>query len=208
MVIGGGGTIGRLSARALALVLATTVASCASLLGGGGPPPDIFDLTAPAEFADVKARPRAQLLVPAPTAISALASQRVVVRERGGQIVYFANTSWSDSLPALVQTKLIRAFENSGRTKAVGRPGESLAIDYQVIVDIRAFELDVSAGRTAHVELGVKLLDDRSGRVRATKVFNVRVPAPSDAPGAAIQAIDAAASQAFTEVVAWTATAI
>lgn len=182
------------------------LAACSTLGGGGAP--DIYDLNAPSAFADVTGRTSAQLLVPVPSALDALATNRVVVRPTTGQIAYYPKTTWSDELPALVQTKLVRAFENSGRAKAVGRPGESLAIDYQVIVDIRAFELDVAAGRSAHVALGVKLLDDRTGKVRATRIFDVSVPARTDSATDAVTALDEAAGKVFTEIVDWTATVI
>ncbi len=198
---------GRCLRLTTAAVLTVLLGAC-STLGGGSKAPDLYDLTVPVRFEGIKGRTGAQLLVPAPTAIDALATARLLVRQSGGQLSYYPNVAWSDELPSLIQTKLVRAFENSGRAKAVGRPGESLAIDYQVIVDVRAFELDVSQGRTAHVELGVKLLDDRSGKVRATKVINARVPAPSDQPKAVVQALDAAAGQAFSELVLWTAATI
>ncbi|WP_139315182.1 ABC-type transport auxiliary lipoprotein family protein [Mongoliimonas terrestris] len=199
---------GRAARSVAAFAAALGMSACASL-GGGGPAPDIYDLTAPSAFEAVGgARTQAQLLVPVPTAISALATSRVVVRPSAAQIAYFPATTWSDELPALVQVKLIRAFENAGKARAVGRPGESLAIDFQVIVDIRAFELDLASGRTAYVALGVKLLDDRSGTVRASRVFEARVPAASDSPADAIAALDAAASQAFTAIVAWTASTL
>lgn len=189
----------------MAAVLALGLLAGCAALGGGGRAPDIYDLDAPADFAGLKGRTGAQLLVPPPTALDALATERVVVRPRDSQIAYFPDTAWSDQLPALIQTKLIRAFENSGRAKAVGRPGESLAIDYQVILDIRAFELDVPGGNSAHVALGVKLLDDRTGKVRATRVFDARVPAGGDTPEAAVAALDRAANRAFTEIVTWVA---
>nr|WP_281409428.1 ABC-type transport auxiliary lipoprotein family protein [Oharaeibacter diazotrophicus] len=182
--------------------MALALAGCASL--GGAKPPAIYDISAPTDFAGLRTGTARQLLVPLPTAIDALGSARIVVREPVGKLSYYPGATWSDELPSLVQTKLVRAFENSGRAK-VGRPGESLAIDYQVIVDIRAFELDVSQGRSAHVALGVKLLDDRTGKVKATKVFDAVVPAGSDAADAVVRALDAAADRALTDVVVWTA---
>lgn len=187
--------------------LTVALAGC-STLGGSGAAPDIFDLNVPAAFPDIRGRTRAQLLVPVPSALDAFATSRVVVRQAGGQIAYYPKTAWADELPALVQLKLVRAFENSGRARAVGRPGESLAIDYQVLVDIRAFELDVAGQDAAQVTLGVKLLDDRTGLVRATKVFEASVPARSDQARDAIAALDAAAAKVFAEIVQWTATAI
>jgi len=189
-------------ALAVALAAALALSGCASL--GGAKPPAIYDLSSPTDFSGLRAGTTRQLLVPVPTAIDALGSARIVVREPVGRLSYYPGATWSDELPSLVQTKLVRAFENSGRAK-VGRPGESLAIDYQVIVDVRAFELDVSQGRVAHVALGVKLLDDRTGKVRATKVFDAAVPATSDAADAVVRALDAAADRALTDVVIWTA---
>ena len=192
--------------RLAALLLAASLSACASL-GGGGDAPSIYDLTAPTDFAGVSGRAPAQLLVPAPVAVEAFASNRVVVRPAPGQISYYPGASWSDDLPTLVQTKLLRAFENSGRARAVGLPGQSLAIDYQVLIDIRAFEYDAVTD-TAHVELGAKLLDDRTGRVRATEVFSARVPASADTAPGVIAALDAASGQVFTAIVQWAAKVI
>lgn len=199
---------GRRSAPLAALTLALALGGCASLGFGDTPPPDnIYDITAPSNFDGSARRSSAQLLVPLPSTNDALSTARIAVRS-GGSISYLPGVSWSDQLPALVQTTLVRAFENSGRVKAVGRPGESLAIDDQVIVDVRAFELDVAGSPTARVALGVKLLDDRTGKVRASRVFEASVASSSDQPKAAIAAIDKAASTAVADVVIWTAGAL
>lgn len=198
----------RFSRRLILVGAAAALSGCSTLGGGTTKAPDIYDLAAPTRFEGMKGRTGAQLLVTVPTAVDALATTRIVVREAGDRLSYYPDVSWSDQLPALVQTKLVRAFENSGRAKAVGRPGESLAIDYRVIVDIRAFELDVAAGRSAHVELGVKLLDDRTGQVRATRIVDARVPAASDRTADVVAALDGAASKAFADIVVWTAATI
>ena len=77
-----------------------------------------------------------------------------------------------------------------------------------MIVDIRAFELDVTGSPAAHVTLGVKLLDERTGKVRANHVFDVSRPSASDRPKDTIAAINLAASAAVAEVVTWTASAL
>lgn len=192
---------------ALAPLLAgLAMAGCAALGGGlKEPPPTIYDLgPAPASaFAELTGRTSSQLLVPLPTTSDALAGNRVVVRDRNGTLSYFPGVTWSDQLPSLVQSALARSLENSGRVKAVGKPGQSLAIDDQLIVDVRAFELDVTAGPVAHVELGVKLLDDRTGRIRTARVFDIREPAASDSPRDGIAALDRAGGKAMAEIVGW-----
>ncbi|WP_237152527.1 ABC-type transport auxiliary lipoprotein family protein [Oryzibacter oryziterrae] len=193
----------RLGVLGLAGLALAGLSGC-STLSGGGAAPSIFDLDAPTDFGGLKGKAAVQLLVPKPSVSDALASSRVAVRQGGAEIAYFPGVTWSDEVPSLIQTTLTRAFENSGAVKAVGRPGESLAIDDQVIVDVRAFELDVSQAPVGHVVLGVKLLDDRNGKVRATKVFDVSVPATTDAAKPAIAALNKASEEAVRQVVAWT----
>lgn len=194
---------------AAALVLAFALAGCSTLGFGASAKPDaIYDLAVPTAFEGTAKRSSVQLLVPLPNVSDALSTARIAVRSAGGSISYLPGVSWSDQLPPLIQTVTVRAFENSGRVRAVGKPGESLAIDDQVIIDIRAFELDVTGSPAAHVTLGVKLLDERTGKVRATHVFDVTRPAASDRPKDAIAAINLAASAAVVEVVGWTASAL
>jgi ABC-type uncharacterized transport system auxiliary subunit len=47
------------------------------------------------------------------------------------------------------------------------RPAGGFAIDYQMIVDVRAFEVNVEAGNSADIELFLRVLNDRNGQVRA-----------------------------------------
>jgi ABC-type uncharacterized transport system, auxiliary component len=200
------GRRGGLTRAVLLAALAVSLAGCTSFFAaGGGKPAAIYDLAIearPAGDAPARGRSRAQLLVPKPTALAALDSNRVVVNPKPAEIAYFPGVQWSDGLTNLVQIKLVRAFEDSGRAKAVGVPGESLAIDYQVIVDIRSFAYDATTDR-ARVELGVKLLNDRDGQVVGTTVVSAEAPAPSDAAADVVAALGSAASRAIGDLVAW-----
>lgn len=195
------------AARALALGLAALVLAGCSVLGGGDAPAT-YDLSAPRDLG-VKGGTGAQILIPEPTAVKAIDSDRIVVRPANQEIAYLAGSQWSDRLPRLVQLRIVEAFENTGRVRAVGRPGQNLSIDYQVVTDIRRFQLDVSGGaRRAVAEVSVKLMNDRNGRVVATEVFTAEVPAASDAPPAAVAALDAALNMILAETVKWVFTRI
>lgn len=201
-----GATMAGMMARAKTWLAAATLslplAACATLFDASGAPPALYDLTAPTGFTAAAHHP-VQLLLPVPTASDALASNRVAVRGKDGSFAYYPSVSWTDQLPVLVQTALGRSFENSGRIRAVGKPGQGLAIDDQLIVDIRVFELDVANRPTAHVALGVKLLDDRNGRVIAGSLIETTREATSDRPADAVTALTAAADDAFRQVVDW-----
>ncbi|APO75010.1 hypothetical protein AM571_CH02201 [Rhizobium etli 8C-3] len=164
---------------------------------------DTFDLSASVSV-DGPAAKRSQILVPAPTALKALDGEQIVVRVSPSEIQYLSRSQWSDRLPRIVQSKLVEAFENSGKLGGVGKPGQGLAIDYQVVTDIRSFEIDNSAGGRAIVEISANILNDRNGTVRAQKVFRAAVPAGGGSSEGYVRALDRAFAAVTGEIVDWT----
>lgn len=174
---------------------------------GGGANKDTFGLSAVPEVTGPSAKNR-QILIPEPTAVKALDSEQVVIRLSGVEIQYLAKARWGDRLPKLVQAKLIEAFENTGRLGGVGAPGQGLAIDFQVVADIRAFQVETNGGQHANIEISVKLLNDRNGAVRAQKVFKATSPVRGGGNRDYIAGLDRAFAEVSSEIVAWTLNAI
>ncbi|ANL28204.1 hypothetical protein AMC90_CH02390 [Rhizobium phaseoli] len=163
---------------------------------------DTFDLSGAVDGDGPAAKSR-QILVAGPTALRALDSEQIVIRVSPSEIQYLSRAQWGDKLPRMVQSKLVEAFENSGKLGGVGLPGQGLAIDYQVVTDIRSFEIDASSGNQAVVEISVKILNDRNGSVRAQKVFRATAPAGGDNAGF-VKSLDRAFSTVVSEIVSWT----
>ncbi|MBT9372409.1 ABC-type transport auxiliary lipoprotein family protein [Rhizobium sp. CSW-27] len=164
---------------------------------------DTFDLALTPVADGPPARSR-QILVPEPTALKLLDSDQVVVRVSPSEIQYLANSRWGDRLPRMVQSKLVEAFENSRKLAGVGIPGQGLAIDYQVVTDIRAFEVSTSGPRMATVEISAKLLNDRNGTIKAQNVFRASVPVSGEANDQFVAAINRAFAKVGSEIVDWT----
>ncbi|MBY4588911.1 ABC-type transport auxiliary lipoprotein family protein [Rhizobium redzepovicii] len=163
---------------------------------------DTYDLSAAADGDGPAAKSR-QILIASPTALSAIGSEQIVIRVSPSEIQYLSRAQWGDKLPRMVQSKLVEAFENSGKLGGVGIPGQGLAIDYQVVTDIRSFEIDASNGNQAVVEISAKILNDRNGSVRAQKVFRAMAPAGGDNAGF-VKGLDRAFSTVVSEIVNWT----
>jgi cholesterol transport system auxiliary component len=178
-------------------VLAAILSGCGSTANN-----DTFDLSITPSAQGAVARNR-QILVPEPTAVKLLNSEQVVVRVSSSEIQYLAESRWGDRLPALVQSKLVEAFENTGRLGGVGKPGQGLAIDYQVVTDIRTFEVTTGSPRVAVVEMSAKLLNDRNGTVRAQNVFRATMPVSGAENRNFIQALDRAFAKVGSEIVEW-----
>ncbi|OWV86675.1 ABC-type transport auxiliary lipoprotein family protein [Rhizobium sp. R693] len=186
-----------LSRTAIALPLLAGLAGC-----GTAAKNDTYDLSGSATGTGPAARSR-QILVQQPTALKAIDSEQIVVRVAPSQIQYLSRAQWGDKLPRMVQVKLVEAYENSGKLGGVGVPGQGLAIDYQLVTDIRSFEIDTTGGSRAVVEISAKIVNDRSGTVRAQKVFRQEVPASGSNDGL-VKALDRAFSAAAAQIVDWT----
>jgi cholesterol transport system auxiliary component len=170
---------------------------------GGRAKDDTFALSAMPEVAGPAARNK-QLLIPEPAALKALDSEQVVIRVTDSEIQYLAQARWSDRLPKMVQAKLVEAYENSGKLRGVGIPGQGLAIDFQVVTDIRAFQIETAGGDQAHVEISAKILNDRNGEVTAQRVFSATVPVSGAGNPGFIAALDAAFARVTADMVGWT----
>ncbi|MBZ5758233.1 ABC-type transport auxiliary lipoprotein family protein [Rhizobium sp. VS19-DR104.2] len=178
-------------------VLAALLTAC-----GSGAKNDTFDLAANVSGKGPAAHGK-QILVPAPTALSAIDSNQIVVRVSGSELQYLAKAQWSDKLSRMVQSKLVEAFENSGKVGGVGVPGQGLAIDYQVVTDIRAFEIDTTK-QAAVVEISAKILNDKTGTVRKQDVFRVAVPTTGTTNDAYVKSLDRAFASVSAQIVDWT----
>lgn len=184
-------------------VLSATISSCA-LITPPKAPPETYDISAPRSFPGLRSGTRAQILVKAPTSLKALNSQNIVVKPTASVITYLKGAQWSDDLPIMVQTKLVEAFENTGRAGAVAKPGDGLVIDYQILTAIRAFEVSVGGGnKTAVVEFSVRLLSDRNGKVIKSKVFKATSPFSGGKNDDYVDALDVAFDRVARDIVMW-----
>ncbi|MGX5849047.1 ABC-type transport auxiliary lipoprotein family protein [Mesorhizobium sp. PL10] len=187
--------------KSAVVLLGLTLAGCAAL-GGKPAPLDTFELSAPS--IDMRGHSRRQILIAQPSALKALDSQNIVIRPSDHSIQYLKGAQWADRLPLIVQARLAETFQHSGSFTGVGKPGEGLAIDYQIIVEVRSFDVRVNGGEHAEVDLFVRILNDRNGEVRASKDFTASAPVSGSGNAAYVGALDDAFGQAAKDIVRWT----
>jgi cholesterol transport system auxiliary component len=168
---------------------------------------DTFSLAA-TPVVERPAATKRQILVPEPTALKTLDGDQIVVRLSKSELQFLARAQWGDRLPRIVQDRLVQTFENTGKVGGVGKPGQGLAIDYQLITEIRAFEISTDGPDTAIVEIFAKILDDRNGTVRRQQAFRAVAPVRGAGNPAFISALDAAFAQVAGDIVGWTLAAI
>ncbi len=190
----GGGFWGR-SKIALAGAALLALAACAT-------PSTIYDLAA--------ARPssahglRAQIRIGQPTATADLDSDHILVRD-SQTLATLAGASWPEPLPALFRTRLAQSFVNAGLGHAVDGPAANA--DYEVDLDIRAFEFDAET-KEAHVDIAAWIVALGSGRIAADQIFTLRAPVASTEAADVAAALDQAASTVMTGIVKFVAKAL
>ena len=187
--------------------LSLALSGCA-VLGGGNPPLDTFELTAPESERPAARRTRTQILIAEPSALKALDGEKIVIKPSAKEVQFLAGAQWSDRLPRVVQARLADTFQRSGLFGGVGKPGEGLAIDYQIITEIRAFDVRLDGGDRADIEIHVRILNDRNGVVRAQRTFTATSPLSGAQNAAYTAALDRAFATVATDIVNWTASPI
>jgi phospholipid/cholesterol/gamma-HCH transport system substrate-binding protein len=176
-------------------------------LGGGGSSKHtatVYELAAPAMAALDKA-PSAQLTVSEPTAVVSFDTQKILYTSGSGETVPAENGQWSDSLPKLLQAKIIQTFENAGYMRVV-RAADNLPSDHQLLLDLRRFHVSVAPERIAEVEFTAKIVD--GSQVAEGRMFRAAVSVRGDGAAAAAAGLSEAFGQAAPALVKWVASSL
>jgi phospholipid/cholesterol/gamma-HCH transport system substrate-binding protein len=173
-------------------------------LGGGGSAkatPHVYKLDAPAVPA-LENAPSGQLQVSEPTAIVSFDTQKIIYRTESGEAVPAEDGQWGDTIPKLLHAKIIQTFENANYMRVV-RPTDGVAAEFQLLLDVRSFEVSSAPQRLANVELTGKLVAD--GKVLDGRMFHTTAPVKGEGTAAAAAGLNDAFGEAATELVKWVA---
>lgn len=178
-----------------------TLSACALIIPE--PAPTVYDLVIGEGVADTPGRTGGQLLIAAPKVLNSLNNDRIVIKPNPAEIAFYGRVRWSDQLPRLVQLYFARAFSKTGGARAVGVPGDGLVIDHQLLFDIRAFQVEaVNSGFETNIEIGVRILNDRNGRVVASNTFSGS-ETTQDEPVSAVAALNSTLDQVSIDLIKW-----
>jgi phospholipid/cholesterol/gamma-HCH transport system substrate-binding protein len=179
------------------------VAGLEKMTGGGTQPKKIaFDLRAPADFGPPGKTIKGQLAIPEPTAVVMLETQRILfspARDYPG----FDEALWADSIPKLLQARLIEGFENYDIAHAPLRTMDVGQADFQLLIDIRRFRVAMDSVPTAEIELSARIVD-KNGKVIASRLFEESQKLDKVEPPLAVAAFDDAFGRIAKGMILWT----
>ena len=180
------------------------LAGCGSLIGPSGPPPQIYRLAPAFPAAAEGASVTWQLSISRPNTAQTLDSERIALA-RGAMMDYYADAQWNDTVPRLLQSLLVEAFERSGRIAAVAGESQGLRTDYLLATELRDFDAQYDSGNGAPlvvVDIAAKLIDSR-GKVVTARDTHQTARASQNSVASVVDAFDQATGAALTDLVAW-----
>ncbi len=134
-----------------------------------------------------------------------LDSTRIAVLPPGDQISAYQGVRWSDRAPLLLRDRLIDAFLDDGRLKAVSSDDSRLQADLELDGDLRAFHSEYQNGRpAARILFEARLVESGSLRILASRRFEVSQAARDTSVPAVVNAFGQASDQLAREVLEWT----
>ncbi|WP_247879794.1 ABC-type transport auxiliary lipoprotein family protein [Azospirillum sp. TSA6c] len=169
--------------------------------------PHLYTLT---PRASVAAGPKAdwQLLVETPAAAAGIDTPRIALARTPTSLDYFADVSWADRAPNMVQGLIVQTFEDSGRIVSVGRDTVGLRSDYVLKSELRDFQAEYATPGAAmpdrvHVRLSAKLVAMPRRTIEAGETFEASAPVRGRSFTDVIAAFDQALGQVTSELVSW-----
>lgn len=180
--------------------------SAIATLNSATEPLETFDLTAVAGATSGRRTART-LLVVLPEASAALTSDRIMIRPDAVSVAYLPDARWSDELPAVVQSLLIRSIAGTGRVGYVGRSGSGPVPDRALLVRIDAFEVTQGADEVfdVAVSLALTIVNDRDQRIVASRSFGATVQTASAEPRAVVAAFQGLMNELLPQMADWAA---
>src|ERR1700710_522735 len=185
--------------------LDSIVAGLVKMTGGGeaAAPKTIYDLSIPHDFASPKKPLNEQLVMPTPTAILQLDTQRFLLAPNK-DVPGFSNAQWADSIPKMLQVKLIQSFENYDVAHAPLRSADSPGANFQLLVDVRSFQINTDDELTAEIGFSARILN-KDGQVVASRLFQQRKKLDKPDPASAVAAFNDAFGSTATDLITWVA---
>ncbi len=165
-----------------------------------------YDLRAAHGFEAPSRNIKGQLFIPEPTAVAMLETQRMLFSP-AKDYPQFADFLWADSIPKLLQARLIESFENYDIARAPLRTVDIGQADFQLLINVRRFRIAVESEPTAEIGLSARIVD-KNGKVIASRLFEESQQFDKIEPSAAVAAFDDAFGRIAKDVVAWTVQAL
>ena len=144
-----------------------------------------------------------KLIIPEPSTLLAFNTDKIMTRPAPDESLPLDGPRWSDSLPILVQAKLVETFENAGYANSVSRTIGDFPNADTLSIDIRRFDVVTEGDPVAKIIILAKL-QGPDGSIIDSKKFEADAPAKGKEPRDYIAALMDAFAAVSRNILEWT----
>ncbi len=194
--------------RALGLLVAGSLlplTACSGILPGQGPPETLYRLTPKSTFQEKLPQVDWQMVIERPVTDKSLDTTRIALLNNPTQVEYYARAAWVDRAPSMIQTLLIEAFENFGKTISGGRENIGLRSDFVLKVELREFSALYRSESEAQVRVAMilKLVEMPQRTIIGSERFEAVSRADGQQLSSVVTAFDDALGKVLKRSVVW-----
>lgn len=194
--------------RALLLGLAASISGCATI----GALEDASRALPTFELAPLAGGPGTRraitLAVASPQAPAAITTDRILVKPDPLMVTYLPDARWSEEVPQMLQSLVVRSIAGTGRLGHVGTADGGPVPDVALLLRIDAFQVEPIAEQQTlpvRIALSVSLIRDRDQRLLASRDFEGTAIAASDDASAIVAAFQDAIDGPLGDMADWAA---
>jgi phospholipid/cholesterol/gamma-HCH transport system substrate-binding protein len=178
------------------------LAGIEKMTGGGQGNTPLYSLSVATDLPSPPgSKPDWQLIIPEPTTLLAFNTDKILTKPAPDESLPL-DARWSDSLPILLQAKLVETFENAGYADVVSRTIGDFASNYQLSLDIREFDVSTEGEPEAQIVVLAKLLSP-DGEIFASRKFETSEPAKGGEVRDYVDALSAASNKLQRALLEW-----
>ena len=192
----------------LALVATALLSGCSALsaLSSAATPLDAYDLSAPPNPVAARHTSARQFVVELPTAPGALNTDRILIRPHPLQAAYLPDGKWAEEVPVMLQTLLVRSFEDTNAFRYVGRRPLGTSGDYALVTDLTDFQAEAAPdGKTATIRLRLtaRMVREDDAAVISSRSFTSSAVVASTQTLSLVEGFNQANQTLLTDVTSW-----
>jgi cholesterol transport system auxiliary component len=193
---------------ALSLLSALLLGGCAALtsISDATTPLQAYGLRAPAEAPGVRGSLSRDLVIETPNAGGALDTDRILIRPDPFQAAYLPQARWTDTAPVMLQGLMLRAFEDAGALRYVGRRPVGGTADYLLLSELTDFQAEIAPDGetvTTRLRLTARLVREADATILGSRTIETTAPAASTAVEDVVAGLDAATRAALRDLTTW-----
>lgn len=192
----------------LALVATAFLSGCSALsaLSSAATPLDAYDLSAPPNPVAARNTSARQFVVELPTAPGALNTDRILIRPHPLQAAYLPDGKWAEEVPVMLQTLLVRSFEDTNAFRYVGRRPLGTSGDYALVTDLTDFQAEAAPdGKTATIRLRLtaRMVREDDAAVVSSRSFTSSAVVASTQTLSLVEGFNQANQTLLSDVTSW-----